>query len=115
MAPTIGSCGMSQAHLRRRTSSLGPRIHRHRKHAIPNFIMPEPLIIGYLTSQYARVGDTFIRREVALLRRLGHVVHTFSIRRADPGESISEDIRQEQAQTEYLWEAGYGQVSSRRA
>ena len=73
--------------------------------------MPEPLIIGYLTSQYARVGDTFIRREVALLRHLGYVVHTFSIRRADLGESISEEIRQEQAQTEYLWEAGVGRLA----
>ena len=86
----------------------------HHKHAILNFIMPEPLIIGYLTSQYARVGDTFIRREVAFLRRLGHVIHTFSVRRADPGESISEDIRQEQAQTEYLWNAGIGRLARRR-
>jgi colanic acid/amylovoran biosynthesis glycosyltransferase len=68
--------------------------------------MAEPLVIAYLTSQYARVGDTYVRREVAELRRLGHVVHTFSIRKADPGELISEEIRREQAQTEYLFAAG---------
>lgn len=72
--------------------------------------MPEPLTIAYLTSQYARVGDTFIRREVAELRRMGHVVHTFSIRRADSEELISDEIRLEQAQTEYLWEAGIGRL-----
>ena len=73
--------------------------------------MPERLIIAYLTSQYARVGDTFIRREVAELRRLGHVVHTFSIRKADPDELISDEIRREQAQTEYLFEAGMGRLA----
>ena len=46
--------------------------------------MSEALTIGYLTSIYARVGDTFIRREVDQLRRLGHTVHTFSIRKPDP-------------------------------
>ena len=47
--------------------------------------MSEAPIIGYLTSLDARVGDTFIRREVEQLRRLGHTVHgTFSIRKPDP-------------------------------
>jgi glycosyltransferase involved in cell wall biosynthesis len=68
--------------------------------------MPESLTLGYMTSQYARVGDTYVRREVAHLRRLGHVVHTFSIRKADPSELIDEEIRREQAGTEYLFEAG---------
>ena len=82
-----------------------------RRNPTPNSTMPEPLKIAYLTSQYARVGDTFIRREVAQLRRLGHVVHTFSIRKADPGELISDEIRREQAQTEYLFEAGMGRLA----
>lgn len=68
--------------------------------------MLEPLVIGYLTSSYARAGDTFIRREVAQLRRLGHTVHTFSIRAADPAELVGEEIRREHAQTVYLLEAG---------
>jgi colanic acid/amylovoran biosynthesis glycosyltransferase len=68
--------------------------------------MPEPQTIGYLTSLYARVGDTYVRREVEQLRRLGYVVHTFSIRRPDPSELISEAIRQEHAQTVYLLRAG---------
>lgn len=59
--------------------------------------------IAYLTSMYARAGDTFIRREVAGLRELGHEVHTFSARRA-PGEDVSEEIKAEQANTLYLTE-----------
>jgi glycosyltransferase involved in cell wall biosynthesis len=68
--------------------------------------MSERLTIGYLTSFYARAGDTYIRREVEQLRRMGHVVHTFSIRKADPSELVSETIRQEHARTEYIFEAG---------
>jgi glycosyltransferase involved in cell wall biosynthesis len=68
--------------------------------------MPEPLTIGYLTSQYARVGDTYVRREVGQLRHLGHVVHTFSIRKADPSELAGEEIRREHARTVFLLEAG---------
>ena len=68
--------------------------------------MSERLTIGYLTSFYARAGDTYIRREVEQLRRMGHVVHTFSIRKADPRELVSEAIRQEHARTEYIFEAG---------
>jgi len=59
-----------------------------------------------LTSVYARAGDTFIRREVEQLRRLGYVVHTFSIRRAGPEEVVSDGVRREQLRTEYLLEAG---------
>jgi colanic acid/amylovoran biosynthesis glycosyltransferase len=68
--------------------------------------MSETLTVGYLTSLYARAGDTFIRREVEQLRRLGHTVHTFSIRKPDPGEMVSEPIRREAATTEYLLEVG---------
>ena len=62
--------------------------------------------IAYLTGFYARAGDTFIRREVEELRRLGWTVHTFSIRRADAGEQVSEDILREQAATFYILEQG---------
>jgi len=73
--------------------------------------MSEALTIGYLTSVYARVGDTFIRREVEQLRRLGHTVHTFSIRKPDPGELVTEEIRREYAGTEYVLEAGAGTLA----
>jgi colanic acid/amylovoran biosynthesis glycosyltransferase len=59
-------------------------------------------ILGYLTSAYARASDTFIRGEVRQLRAMGFTVHTFSIRRADAGQVVSEDVRQEQSTTEYL-------------
>ncbi|MEL6186024.1 MAG: colanic acid biosynthesis glycosyltransferase WcaL, partial [Myxococcota bacterium] len=59
--------------------------------------------LAYLTSQYARAADTFIRREVAGLRDMGHEVHTFSARRA-PGQDVSDEVRKEQEQTLYLTE-----------
>jgi colanic acid/amylovoran biosynthesis glycosyltransferase len=62
--------------------------------------------IAYLTSFYARAGDTFIRREVEELRRRGIPVHTFSIRRADEGEGVSEEILREQRSTDYVLEHG---------
>ena len=62
--------------------------------------------IAYLTSFYARAGDTFIRREVEELRRRGLVVHTFSILRADEGEAVSEEILREQRGTDYILEHG---------
>lgn len=62
--------------------------------------------IAYLTSQYARAGDTFIRREVEELRRNGWTVHTFSIRRADEGEPVSEEVGREQRTTDYVLERG---------
>jgi hypothetical protein len=62
--------------------------------------------IAYLTSSYARAGDTFIRREVEELRRRGWVVHTFSIRRADSEEQVSDEILREQRTTDYILERG---------
>jgi glycosyltransferase involved in cell wall biosynthesis len=68
--------------------------------------MPERTAIAYLTSQYARAGDTFIRGEVEQLRRLGRVVHTFSVRKPGPEEVVSDEIRRERAGTIDLLEAG---------
>ena len=62
--------------------------------------------IAYLTSHYARAGDTFIRREVEELRRRGWTVHTFSIRRVDEGEAVSEEILRERRGTDYILEHG---------
>jgi glycosyltransferase involved in cell wall biosynthesis len=63
-----------------------------------------PDAIAYLTSAYARASDSFIRGEVAQLRALGHAVYTFSVRKSPPSELVSDDIRREQANTEFLLE-----------
>jgi len=60
------------------------------------------MVIGYLTSLYARAADTFIRNEVLELRRRGHVVHTFSIRGPAREEGVSDAVRGEQATTDYI-------------
>lgn len=52
--------------------------------------------IGYLVSQYPAPSHTFIRREVAALRRRGVDVATFSIR---PGQPLSDEDRAEAART----------------
>ena len=65
-----------------------------------------PKRVAYLTSVYARAGDTFIRREVEELRRNGWEILTFSVRRADEGERVSEEILQEQRTTDYILEHG---------
>lgn len=65
-----------------------------------------PPSIAYLTSFYARAGDTFIRREVEELRRRGWTVHTFSIRRSAEGEQVSDEVRREQRTTGYVLEQG---------
>src|SRR5947209_17281006 len=61
-----------------------------------------PLTLAYLTSAYARASDSFIRGEVLQLRARGHTVHTFSIRRPDASELVSDEVRQEHANTDYI-------------
>ena len=73
--------------------------------------MPEPATIAFMTSVYARAGDWFIRGEVAQMRALGFTVHTFSIRRPEPHELVSEEVRREHAATEYVLEAGVARLS----
>ncbi|XZE44545.1 glycosyltransferase [Pirellulaceae bacterium SH467] len=68
--------------------------------------MTSTATIAYLTSEYARAGDTFIRREVEELRNLGFRVHTFSIRR-NSAEVISDDIRREQNTTDFVLEKNF--------
>jgi glycosyltransferase involved in cell wall biosynthesis len=65
-----------------------------------------PDAIAYLTSAYARASDSFIRGEVAQLRRLGLKVHTFSVRKSPACELVSDDIRREHANTEFLLDKG---------
>src|SRR5688500_8337110 len=66
--------------------------------------MPDGPVIAYLTSAYARASDSFIRGEVAQLRALGFTVHTFSVRKSPASERVSEDVRREHANTEFLLE-----------
>ena len=72
-------------------------------------------VIAYLTSQYARASDTFIRAEVAELRKSGFTVHTFSVRTPPGAESLSPAIRAERANTEDLLSAGAGGLAASTA
>src|SRR4051812_44108440 len=60
--------------------------------------------VAYLTSAYARASDSFIRGEVTQLRAMGHTVETFSVRKSPASELVSEEIRREHANTEFLLE-----------
>lgn len=64
------------------------------------------MVLGYVTNQYGRASDTFIRQEVRQLRKLGHTVVTFSARRPEPEQALNEEVRNEQARTDYILEAG---------
>ncbi|WP_146588236.1 glycosyltransferase family 4 protein [Puniceibacterium confluentis] len=61
--------------------------------------------IAYLTGEYPRASDTFIQREVACLRALGHEVLTCSIRRTGPEHLVGPEQRSEQAGTFHVLEA----------
>lgn len=61
--------------------------------------------IAFMSGAYARASDPYLRDEVAQLRKLGHTVHTFSVKRLKEG-TPSEDVRREQAGTTYILEAG---------
>src|SRR6185503_13011347 len=62
--------------------------------------------LAYLTSAYARASDSFIRGEVAQLRALGFTVHTFSVRKSPASELVSDEIRREHGNTEFLLDKG---------
>jgi colanic acid/amylovoran biosynthesis glycosyltransferase len=55
-----------------------------------------------MTGQYPRVTDTFIQREVAALRELGHYVQTFSVRRPPATEASGDELLESQGGTIYL-------------
>lgn len=58
--------------------------------------------LAYFTNRYGAASYTFIMTEVAQLRRLGHTVHTFSVRPPPPGEAVNAAVAQEQQNTEYF-------------
>lgn len=55
--------------------------------------------LAYLTGEYPRASDTFIQREVAALRTLGHEVLTCSIRTTGPEHLVGPEQREEHART----------------
>lgn len=55
--------------------------------------------IAYLTGEYPRASDTFIQREVAALRALGHTVETCSIRTTGAEHLVGPEQRAEHAGT----------------
>ncbi len=55
--------------------------------------------IAYLTGEYPRASDTFIQREVANLRALGHEVLTCSIRTTGAEHLVGPEQREEHAHT----------------
>ncbi|SHH54168.1 glycosyltransferase family 4 protein [Cognatishimia maritima] len=61
--------------------------------------------IAYLTGEYPRATDTFIQREVAALRTLGHEVLTCSIRQTGPEHHVGPEQRAEAARTFHVLKA----------
>jgi colanic acid/amylovoran biosynthesis glycosyltransferase len=73
--------------------------------------MDAELRIAYLTSAYARPGDTFIRNEVNELRRMGATVDTFSIRRPTLDADADEDVARHQKSTDYILDRGLAKLA----
>jgi glycosyltransferase involved in cell wall biosynthesis len=60
------------------------------------------MAIGYLVSSYPAVSHTFVRREVAELRRRGAEVHTFSVRRPRAADLVGAADREELERTWHI-------------
>src|SRR5437763_3741613 len=60
------------------------------------------LRVAFMTGEYPRATDTFIQREVAALRALGHHVQTFSVRTPPLNENAEAEILAERRSTIYL-------------
>lgn len=58
--------------------------------------------IAYLTGTYPRATDTFIQREVAVLRQHGAEVHTFSVRSPSADHLVGEEQQTEFENTYYI-------------
>jgi len=54
--------------------------------------------IAYLVSQYPAISHTFIKREIAALRKLGVVIHTFSVKPSAPAD-LTADLCEEAQHT----------------
>jgi glycosyltransferase involved in cell wall biosynthesis len=64
------------------------------------------MTVAYITSRYPYVSHTFILREILALRALGTDICTFSVRRPDDREVLTEREKHERAQTSYILPAG---------
>jgi colanic acid/amylovoran biosynthesis glycosyltransferase len=62
--------------------------------------------IAYLSSTYARASDSFIREEVAALRRRRMSVATFAVRAPNSSELVSDEVRASYDETTYILSAG---------
>ncbi|MFV1876502.1 glycosyltransferase family 4 protein [Nioella sp.] len=71
--------------------------------------------IAYLTGEYPRATDTFIKREVAALRAEGLDVLTCSIRRTGDEHLVGEEQRQEAARTFHVLPAVANPLTMARA
>ncbi|GGX48603.1 colanic acid biosynthesis glycosyltransferase WcaL [Tateyamaria omphalii] len=71
--------------------------------------------LAYLTGEYPRASDTFIQREVAALRELGHEVVTCSIRRTGPEHLVGPEQRAEHARTFQVLQTAKNPVTLIRA
>src|SRR5882757_5370450 len=60
------------------------------------------LRLAFMTGEYPRATDTFIQREVAALRALGHYVQTFSVRTPPQDENLEAEILAARKSTIYL-------------
>jgi colanic acid/amylovoran biosynthesis glycosyltransferase len=60
------------------------------------------LRVAFMTGEYPRATDTFIQREVAALRALGHYVQTFSVRMPPESENVEAEILAGRKSTIYL-------------
>ena len=69
-------------------------------------------VIGYFASEYPSISHTFIRREIAALRRRGLEIRTFSIRRAPEAAPLGAKDRREEGETRYLLPAGLVSIAS---
>ncbi|SMX31740.1 glycosyltransferase [Maliponia aquimaris] len=71
--------------------------------------------LAYLTGEYPRASDTFIQREVAALRALGHEVLTCSIRTTGAEHLVGPEQRAEHARTFKVLDAAKNPVTLLRA
>ncbi len=62
---------------------------------IRRWCMYESEAVAYLTSCYPRASDTFIRDEIQSLRNQGVKITSFAIRRPDPVQLVSDQLRNE--------------------
>jgi glycosyltransferase involved in cell wall biosynthesis len=82
--------------------ALGRSAGRSARQAQPDSQSLTTPLLGYLTSEYGRASDTFIRTEIEELRARGFRIKTFSIRHPGAEEVVDESIKAEQERTDYV-------------